>query len=250
MGADRPIYFSADWDVQPSEYASVDAALRGSASVIGVGRVGIYGSYDMIAHCVAAGTATWFWQTYAWSMWTNPTTGRREVRWHPKAHLQQYRNGVTVAGGDCDLNRAMTADYGQWNYQGADMPIDSNDAIKVWNTDTAVPMPTWDPRKATNDSIMASTAMSIAMDEAHAANVAATALKGQLTTLGNSLMTAITALAAKDQVDEVALGQALSEGVGAAVLAGLPEGMGDQISQEEVTTAVQVAFANAFAPKQ
>lgn len=110
MPADRPIYFSVDFDAGPSDWSSVDAALRGSASVIGAGRVGVYGSYDVVAHCLAAGTASWFWQTYAWS------AGRR----HPMAHLFQYQNGVAVAGGDCDLTRALTADYGQWGYPGVD----------------------------------------------------------------------------------------------------------------------------------
>jgi hypothetical protein len=104
MPPDRPIYFSVDWDAQPADWPAVDAALQGAASVLGSGRVGVYGSYDTIAHCVAAGTATWFWQTYAWS----------GGRWHPACHLQQYKNGVALAGGTVDLTRAVTADHGQW----------------------------------------------------------------------------------------------------------------------------------------
>jgi Domain of unknown function (DUF1906) len=110
MPADRPIYFSVDFDAGPADWPAIDAALRGSAEIIGAGRVGVYGSYDTIAHCVAAGTARWFWQTYAWS----------GGRWHPQAHLQQYRNGVALAGGTVDLTRATTADYGQWGYTGGD----------------------------------------------------------------------------------------------------------------------------------
>jgi hypothetical protein len=123
MGADRPIYFSADWDVQPHELAEVDAALRGSAKIIGASRVGIYGSYAVIDHCYRTGTAKWLWQAFAWSTWINPATGKREVRWHPKANLQQYRNSVIVANGEVDLTRALTADFGQWNYQGDDFTM-------------------------------------------------------------------------------------------------------------------------------
>jgi hypothetical protein len=123
MGADRPIYFSADWDVQPNEMASVDAALRGSAKIIAASRVGIYGSYDVIDHCYRTGTAKWLWQAAAWSTWTNPATGKREVRWHPKAHLQQYHNSVALAGGEVDLTRALTIDYGQWNFKGDDFEM-------------------------------------------------------------------------------------------------------------------------------
>jgi hypothetical protein len=108
MPADRPIYFSVDWDAGPADWPDIDAALRGSASVLGPGRVGVYGSYATVAHCAAAGTAAWFWQTYAWS----------GGRWHPAAHLQQYRNNVALAGGTVDLTRAVTTDYGQWGEAG------------------------------------------------------------------------------------------------------------------------------------
>jgi hypothetical protein len=121
MPAHRPLYFSADWDAQPADWPDIDAALKGAASVIGPGRVGVYGGYDTIAHCASAGTAAWFWQTYAWSTWTNPATGQREVRWHPRCHLQQYRNNVALAGGTVDLDRATASDYGQWG-QEDDMP--------------------------------------------------------------------------------------------------------------------------------
>jgi hypothetical protein len=114
MPGHRPIYFSVDWDAGSGDWAAIDAALKGAASVIGAGRVGIYGGYNTIAHCASAGTAAWFWQTYAWSTWTNPATGEHEVRWHPRCHLQQYKNGVSLADGTVDLTRAVQADYGQW----------------------------------------------------------------------------------------------------------------------------------------
>jgi Rv2525c-like, glycoside hydrolase-like domain len=124
MPATRPIYFSADWDVQPSEYADVDAALRGAASVLGgTHLVGIYGGYNIVAHCAAAKTAAWFWQAFAWS----------GGRWHPAANMRQTRNGVPVAGGDCDLDEAMTTDYGQWG-QEIDMPLTPDDAKLVVDT--------------------------------------------------------------------------------------------------------------------
>lgn len=107
MPSDRPIYFSVDWDAGSGDWADIDAALRGAASVIGAARVGVYGSYLTVEHCRRVGTARWFWQTYAWS----------NGAWSPYAHIQQYRNGVTIGGADCDLNRAMQPDYGQWGYQ-------------------------------------------------------------------------------------------------------------------------------------
>lgn len=113
MPDDRPIYLSADWDVQSGDLIALDAAFDGAAQALGRNRVGIYGGRRAIAWAQSSGAARWFWQTYAWS--GTPTV------WVPGVHIQQYRNGVTVAGGDCDLNRSMTVDFGQW---GVDMERD------------------------------------------------------------------------------------------------------------------------------
>jgi Domain of unknown function (DUF1906) len=107
MPADRPIYFSVDWNVTSAQWPGVVNALRGAADVIGAGRVGIYGSYNAVVWARRDGVAHWFWQTYAWS----------GGHWAGGNHLEQYRNGVIVAGGDCDLTRALTVDYGQWGQQ-------------------------------------------------------------------------------------------------------------------------------------
>jgi hypothetical protein len=48
--------------------------------------------------------ARWFWQTLAWS----------GGRWAGHNHLEQYRTGVSLAGGTVDLCRSKTVDYGQW----------------------------------------------------------------------------------------------------------------------------------------
>lgn len=121
MPGDRPIYFSVDFDAGTKDWSDIDAALAGSAEIIGAGRVGVYGGYDTIAHCARAKTARWLWQTYAWS----------GGQWWAGAHMQQYRNGVTVAGGDCDLNRALVTDYGQWGQKEDLMAIDDSDAQKI-----------------------------------------------------------------------------------------------------------------------
>ena len=62
----------------------------------------------------------------------------------------------------------------------ADMPVTPADAIVTFNSDNCVANPSWRPDKATNDKITANTALVIAMNEAHASNVAAaTALAEQ-----------------------------------------------------------------------
>lgn len=119
--------------------------------------------------------------------------------------------------------------------------LSSDDAIKVWNTDTAVPMPSWRSDKATNQTIMGASAMVIAMNEAHAANVAATALKAQLA----ALATAVAAIgatgtltgeqladlaAAVDQVDENVAERLVGETAEATAALLLPV-LGDQAAE-------------------
>lgn len=107
MPADRPIYLSVDKDVSDAQLPAIRAALDGAAAAIGRSRVGVYGGRRVILDAQKTGKAPWLWQTYAWS--NIPVNG-----WVPGVHIQQYRNRVQVAGGDCDLNRAMTVDFGQW----------------------------------------------------------------------------------------------------------------------------------------
>lgn len=118
---DLPIYFAVDWDSTPQDQVAIDEACRGAAAVIGLERVGIYGSYYVIERCKAADTARWFWQTYAWS--------GGQVSSHN--HLYQYRNSQVINGGAVDFTRAMTDNFGQKSVSGAPAP-----------TPTPTPVPT------------------------------------------------------------------------------------------------------------
>lgn len=106
----RPIYFSADWDVQPAELVGVFDYLRGAASVIGAANVGIYGGFRAVSEAMNAGRAAWGWQTDAWSGWP--------VRVHPAQNIHQRIATVTVNGVACDVNDAIAADFGQWSLGG------------------------------------------------------------------------------------------------------------------------------------
>ncbi len=121
MPPGRPIYFSVDFDTTSGDWDELDAAMDGAASVIGRDRVGVYGEYTIIEHFAANGKARWYWQTYAWS----------SGRWSAHNHIEQYRNGVTIGGvGSVDLDRALTADYGQWTIGDTDVsPADVKD---IW----------------------------------------------------------------------------------------------------------------------
>jgi LysM repeat protein len=101
LSSSLPIYFAVDWDASEADQTGIDEALRGAASVIGAGRVGIYGGYWPVSRAQAHGTARWLWQTYAWS------------GGHVAAgiHLYQWQNGAW--SGSVDFTRALQAEFGQ-----------------------------------------------------------------------------------------------------------------------------------------
>ena len=99
---DIPVYFAADWDVTPAQKPKVAAYLQGAVSELGKNRVGVYGGYWVIKYIAEKKTCAWFWQTYAWS----------GGNVHPEAHIYQHKNGVQLAGGNVDLNKASTVGLG------------------------------------------------------------------------------------------------------------------------------------------
>lgn len=102
--ASKPIYFSVDFDATPANMSAIIDYFHGVASVIGLSRTGAYGSYYVVKALLDVGAITWGWQTYAWS----------GGQWEPRAHIQQYSNGVTLAGLSVDYNRSLKSDFGQW----------------------------------------------------------------------------------------------------------------------------------------
>jgi hypothetical protein len=120
----RPIYFSTDFNPADGQFALIAEYYRGVASVIGLPRTGAYGGYRTIKFLFDLGLITYGWQTYAWS--GIPTT------WDSRAQLRQIKNGVLVGGIDCDLNDAMTADWGQWGYEG-ELMATASEIIVAWS---------------------------------------------------------------------------------------------------------------------
>lgn len=100
-----PVFFTIDWDASATELEATRAYFDGAADTIGLGRVGLYGGYRSIDWAVRNKIATRFWQTYAWSA----------GKVHPGADLLQYRNRVYIDGGQVDLCRSLSVDFGQWN---------------------------------------------------------------------------------------------------------------------------------------
>lgn len=107
MPEDRPIYFALDINpnnLSSSQWARVEGFLSAASAAIGPDKVGIYGGYMAVQRLVSKGFARYGWQTYAWSAGA----------WSAHAHLHQYRNGVTLAGGTVDFCRSIARDFGQW----------------------------------------------------------------------------------------------------------------------------------------
>lgn len=114
---DRPIYFSADFDTTPEQQTALNDYLQGAGSVLLPGNVGIYGGYWSVSRALDAGVAAWAWQTDAWS------GGNRD----PRANLHQRIGFTWVDGVQCDVNEALTKDFGQWSIpetlQGGEMQL-------------------------------------------------------------------------------------------------------------------------------
>jgi LysM repeat protein len=102
MPKDLPIYFAVDFDAAENQQAAIDDYLRGAADAIGVGRVGVYGGYYVVKRCHENSTATYLWQTYAWS-------GGQVL---DGIHLFQYLNGQNLNGA-VDFCKALQDNYGQ-----------------------------------------------------------------------------------------------------------------------------------------
>jgi len=111
----RCIYFTCDFDVQPAQYATIDAYLAGAAAQIALGRVGLYGGVGIIKHAQAHHSAHWFWQTLAWSR------GQQA----PGIHLLQRTGTVTVGGVDCDVNEIRRTDFGQHPNPADELDLDN-----------------------------------------------------------------------------------------------------------------------------
>jgi|SRR5882672_10664935 len=107
----RCIYFTADFDVQPGQYAAVRAYLDGAASVLGKSVVGLYGGIHAIDNC--GSHAFWLWQTAAWSGGKISGAG---------INLYQHIGYVSVGGVTCDRSTTYTVDYGQHPKPIADPP--------------------------------------------------------------------------------------------------------------------------------
>jgi Domain of unknown function (DUF1906) len=107
----RPIYFSLDVNATYDQWKQAKAFLQGCASAIGWDRVGMYGGLFQLDWAAKELGMRWLWQSLGWSYGTTS----------PHALVKQYKNGVTLGNGTVDYDRAVVADWGQWNTTGGAM---------------------------------------------------------------------------------------------------------------------------------
>lgn len=136
MPPGRPLYFAIDYDAPTADKPEICDYFRGVASVIGLARTGGYGGYDQLKWLIDAGLITWVWQTAAWS-------GGRKL---PGRHIYQYAKTVTINGVSCDINEALTADYGQW------MPGRTPNTTPQQEDDMPEPKDLWSYRNTVADT--------------------------------------------------------------------------------------------------
>lgn len=112
-------WFSADWDVQPSEVPAVLAYLNAAASVLGGKQyVGCYGGLRAVSAAMDAGFGGW--QTVAWS----------GGRWDPRAVARQTGRQLIVGGVQVDENVILNlAGLGAWG--GPTTPTPTSEGIDM-----------------------------------------------------------------------------------------------------------------------
>ncbi|HEX6682847.1 MAG TPA: DUF1906 domain-containing protein [Candidatus Limnocylindrales bacterium] len=194
MPPGRPIYLSVDFDVQSGQWPPVANALRGAASVLGAGRVGVYGGRRAIEWARRDGVAQWFWQTYAWSSGV----------WVPGSHIQQYANGVNFGGATIDLDRALVTDFGQWKIGEHDVELgdrigtpdfpDRTYQQYLWDTHDALHR-RFTQHAARTEAALAAIAAKVDIDPAELEAVKAAAAEGARTGVTSSSQQLAAAIA-------------------------------------------------------
>lgn len=101
-----PIYFAeADFDAHgEGKTGEVLEFILGAVHAIGWHRVGLYQGFYVIQAAAAEHRCKYFMQTLAWS----------DGKWSRAAQIRQIAIELKVLGADCDLDVAVTPDFGQF----------------------------------------------------------------------------------------------------------------------------------------
>jgi len=109
---DRPIFTAVDFLASVGQLAGPvrQYLIAFADSVGGMALAGVYGGIDTVRYALNTKIVGWGWQTYAWS----------GGQWDTRAYARQYHNGVSIAGHDTDLDRAVDL-TALWTKEGTDM---------------------------------------------------------------------------------------------------------------------------------
>lgn len=117
------IYFAVDFPAGREEQQMINGYFQGVNSILRPDQVGAYGSHDVISRLVDSKLIHWKFQTYAWSGGIV----------YPGLNLYQYQNDVPFGGIMVDLDRAYTANFGQWFYEDDGEFVMDDAATKAFN---------------------------------------------------------------------------------------------------------------------
>lgn len=202
-----PIIYALDQDFTMTELMGpVRRYVEGLDSV--AGEDSLYGGYNQLGYLIQAGVAhsKQNFQTYAWSAgkWLSTDV----------APIEQFHNGVNVAGGQVDDCRVLDS----LTFWEKDMPLSAADiaavAKAVWDIDYIPVTPT----DVNNPTWVAKNALAYAINHTVSAESAA------------------KAAAAKPNAPSAA-------DIAAAVVAALPDGPDGTLTPEDVQAAVHAALA-------
>jgi hypothetical protein len=124
-----PIFYAVDFNATDAQLAgAVGDYLYGVASADP--HAGVYGGLHTVGYVLDRTIMAWAFQTGAWSAGV----------WDARAQIQQYHNGVTVAGGDVDLCRAhdtfpFWTDPGLGDQGGSGMALTDADVDTILGRD-------------------------------------------------------------------------------------------------------------------
>ena len=103
------LYFSVDFDATPQQQAVINAYFQAIESVIGHARTGAYGDYYVLERLAAAGLASYYWQTTAWS--GGQIFGKDVI----------FQTGQQVFSGGADVDN-ISGPFGCWPAPGQPLP--------------------------------------------------------------------------------------------------------------------------------
>lgn len=209
--ADRPIYMATDQDVVSSgEFATMVEYLRGAGTSLGGPAVtGVYGEADVIDRARDAGVASWFWQTAAWSR------SRRT-----KAHLFQHVGAVNVGGIACDINDALSDDWGQHNAkEGGMSAADAEEGTRKYFRGTSQP----NVENAAGGERSLEQVVFVTNEWVNEALILLRGLSGALAGVRGELLAALAQIEPSEPVSEEQLQR---------LITGLRTGLGDELAED------------------